>query len=81
MFKPYKFSIYLTKDILKNFLYIFLGMIFLIFIIDFFERGKDITTISTLYPILKMTLFRIPNFLEMALNFMLLTEIIYSIKD
>ncbi|GMO61209.1 MAG: LptF/LptG family permease [Rickettsiales bacterium] len=78
MLKPYKFSLYLTKDILKNFLYIFFGMIFIIFIIDFFEQGKDLNSMDKFYSILKMTLFRIPNFIEITLNFILLIGALFT---
>ncbi|MDR3290326.1 MAG: LptF/LptG family permease [Rickettsiales bacterium] len=72
MFMPKKLSLYITKDIIKKFLILYFGLFFLIFIIDFFEQSKDIENSSQFVPAFLITVYKIPNMLEIALNFILL---------
>ncbi len=73
MFKIKKFSIYIAKDILKNFLIMFLGLLLLFFAVDFFEVSRDVKQIDNGLKIaVQIVLFRIPNLLETILHFIIL---------
>ncbi|HSQ97175.1 MAG TPA: LptF/LptG family permease [Rickettsiales bacterium] len=73
IFRAKKFSIYIAKDILKNFLIMFLGLLLLFFAVDFFEVSKDVKEIENGLKIaIQIVLFRIPNLLENILHFIIL---------
>jgi lipopolysaccharide export system permease protein len=73
MFKVKKFSIYIAKDILKNFFIMFLGLLLLFFAVDFFEVSRDVKQIDNGLKIaIQIVLFRIPNLLETILHFIIL---------
>ena len=67
-------SVYITKNIFKIFLIMFIGLFLLFFAVDFFETTKDINKdmqdalkISTL-----IVLYRTPSLLETILHFIIL---------
>lgn len=71
--QPKKFSIYITKEIFKNFFIIFFGLLILFFAVDFFEMTKDAKNIDNALKIsTEIVLFRIPNLLETILHFIIL---------
>lgn len=73
MFKIKKFSIYIAKDILKNFFIMFIGLLLLFFAVDFFEVSQDVKQIHNGLKIAtQIVLFRIPNLLETILHFIVL---------
>lgn len=73
MFKIKKFSIYIAKDILKNFFIMFIGLLLLFFAVDFFEVSQDVKQIQDGLKIaIQIVLFRIPNLLETILHFIVL---------
>ncbi|MDD2840457.1 MAG: LptF/LptG family permease [Rickettsiales bacterium] len=73
MFKVKKFSVYIAKDILKNFFIMFFGLLLLFFAVDFFEVSKDVKQIPNGLKIaIQIVLFRIPNLLETILHFIVL---------
>ncbi|MDR2526589.1 MAG: LptF/LptG family permease [Rickettsiales bacterium] len=77
MLLPKKISVYITKDIFKRFFFLFFGLFILIFVIEIFERSDDIIDYSFVF-VLKYILYRIPNFLEIALPFILLIASLIS---
>ncbi|MDR0423537.1 MAG: LptF/LptG family permease [Rickettsiales bacterium] len=73
MFK--RVSVYITKDIFKNFFILFAGIFTLIFVIDFTENiGETIFENTDIFTILKVVLYEVPIFLEPILVFILLVS-------
>ena len=71
--RPKILSIYITKEIFKNFFIIFFGLLILFFAVDFFESTKDAKNIENALKIsTEIVLFRIPNLLETILHFIIL---------
>ena len=46
IFKIDKISLYITKNVIKNFLIIFFGLFILFFAVDFFEVSKDVKQVK-----------------------------------
>ena len=73
IFKIDKISLYITKNIIKNFLIIFFGLFILFFAVDFFEVSKDVKQVKDGLKIAtQVSLFRIPNLIETILHFIVL---------
>ena len=73
IFKIDKISLYITKNVIKNFLIIFFGLFILFFTVDFFEVSKDVKQVKDGLKIAtQVSLFRIPNLIETILHFIVL---------
>ena len=71
--RPKILSVYITKEMFKNFFIIFFGLLILFFAVDFFETTKDAKNIENALKIsTEIVLFRIPNLLETILHFIIL---------
>lgn len=71
--RPKILSVYITKEMFKNFFIIFFGLLVLFFAVDFFETTKDAKNIENALKIsTEIVLFRIPNLLETILHFIIL---------
>jgi len=76
---PQKFSIYITKQILKNFFVIFFGLFLLFFAVDFFETSNDLKNTKDAIKICtEVVLFRIPALLETIIHFVLLLSSLFA---
>lgn len=77
--KPKIFCMYIVKDIFKNFFIIFFGLLILFFAVDFFETTNDSKTIENGLKIsTQIVLYRIPNFLENILHFIILLSGLFT---
>jgi lipopolysaccharide export system permease protein len=72
-----KISIYIIKNIFKNFFIIFCGLFVLFFIFDLLEDGR-INVDTSAYNIFKMTIYRIPMLLEKTLHLIFLLSSLIS---
>ena len=73
IFKVDRISLYITKNVIKNFLIIFFGLFILFFAVDFFEASKDVKQVKDGLKIAtQVSLFRIPNLIETILHFIVL---------
>lgn len=73
MFMPNKFSIYITKELIKIFLVLTFGLTILFFAVNFFEITKDVKDIENGVSIgIKVALFTVPYLLETTFHFIIL---------